>query len=173
MADVVEDGTGNRDPVGVSAGLPAKAKLLASEVKGGRALYTGAIGAAEPCGAMEEELLRGAFKEERLDSAGLRELGKLPGNEVVEVYACPSLDKPAELCEGPLNPERVGLVGSVLTSAETAVADATCCSGLAGLVQCGRTTEDTQLTGMMDDGNVVKRDCVGSAGGVVLLLASD
>lgn len=48
MADDVVGGMGNRDPAGVSAGLPGKAKLLVSEVKGGSALYTGAIGADEP-----------------------------------------------------------------------------------------------------------------------------
>lgn len=85
MADVVVGGMGKSDPVGASAGLPGKAKLLVSEVNGGSALYTGAIGAEEPCGAMEEELFRGALREERLDSAGLRELGKLPANELAEV----------------------------------------------------------------------------------------
>lgn len=141
MPDVVVGGMGKRDPVGVSAGLPAKAKLLASEVNGGSALYTGAIGADEPCGAMEGELLREEPKEERLESAGFREL---PGKELVEVYTWPSADKPEVLCEGPeewegpLKLEIVGLVGSVLTSAGIAVAagaDEACCSGLAGLGQ--------------------------------------
>lgn len=98
MADEVVGGMGNRDPVGVSAGLPGKAKLLVSEVKGGSALYTGAIGADELWGAMEGELLRGALKEDRLESAGFRELGRLTGKELVEVYACPSAaDKPEVL----------------------------------------------------------------------------
>lgn len=84
---------------GVSAGLPVKAKLLVRDVKGGRPLNTGAMGAEEPCGARdiearELELFRGPLKEERPDSAGFRELGKLTGTEAAEVYARPSADSP-------------------------------------------------------------------------------
>lgn len=57
------------------------------------------MGAEEPCGAREMEareleLFRGALKEERPDSAGFRELGKLTGTEAAEVYARPSADSP-------------------------------------------------------------------------------
>lgn len=38
MVDEVVGGMGSREPVGVSAGLPGKAKLLVREVKGGSAL---------------------------------------------------------------------------------------------------------------------------------------
>lgn len=84
---------------GVSAGLPVKAKLLVRDVKGGSPLNTGAMGAVEPWGAREMEareleLFRGALKEERPDSAGFRELGKLTGTEAAEVYARPSADSP-------------------------------------------------------------------------------
>lgn len=84
---------------GVSAGLPVKAKLLVRDVKGGSPLNTGAMGAEEPCEAREMEdreleLFRGALKEERPDSAGFRELGKVTGTEAAEVYARPSADSP-------------------------------------------------------------------------------
>lgn len=38
MVEVVVGGMGSKEPAGVSAGLPGKAKLLVSEVKGGSAL---------------------------------------------------------------------------------------------------------------------------------------
>lgn len=83
----------------MSAGLPVKAKLLVRDVKGGSPLNTGAMGAVEPCGAREMEarelgLFKGALKEERLESAGFRELGKLTGTDVAEVYARPSAESP-------------------------------------------------------------------------------
>lgn len=96
----------NKDPGtvtgGVSAGLPVKAKLLVRDVKGGSPLNTGATGAEEACAAREMEareveLFKGALKEERPDNAGLRELGKLTGTEVAEVYARPSADNPSVL----------------------------------------------------------------------------
>lgn len=77
-ADVVVGGMDNRGPVGVSAGLPVKAKLLVKEVKGGSALYTGVDEAWE---GIDGELFRGEVKA---GSAGLRELVKLHGNEVAE-----------------------------------------------------------------------------------------
>lgn len=84
-----------RDTAGLRGGLPAKGKLLVKEVKGGRAVKTGVMGAEEPGGgrAMEDrglETFRGALRLERPDSAGLRQEGKLMGTEA-DVYARPKV----------------------------------------------------------------------------------
>lgn len=88
-----------RDTDGLRVGLPGKGKLLVKEVKGGRAVNTGAIGVEEACGGreMEErgfELFKGALKLERPDNAGLRQVDKLMGTDA-DVYARPNVpDKP-------------------------------------------------------------------------------
>lgn len=71
--------------------------------------------------------------------------------------------------------DRVGLMGSVLTSTGILVAagaDDSCWSGLVGLVPCKREADEPQLTGIID-GEVVKGDCAGNVGGVELELATD
>lgn len=60
-------------------------------------------------------------------------------------------------------------MGSVLIKTGATGAEETCCSGLAGLGQCGRPTEEPQLTGKLDD-DVVKGDCDDNTGEVALLL---
>lgn len=88
-----------RDTDGFREGLPGKGKLLVKEVKGGRAVKTGAIGVEEACGGreMEErglEPFKGVLKLERPASAGLRQVDKLMGTDA-EVYARPNVpDKP-------------------------------------------------------------------------------
>lgn len=88
-----------KDTDGLREGLPGKGKLLVNEVKGGRAVNTGAIGVEEACGGreMEErgfEPFKGVLKLERPDNAGLRQVDKLMGTDV-DVYAWPRVpDKP-------------------------------------------------------------------------------
>jgi hypothetical protein len=96
---VVEDEVAINDPArdtdGLRDGLPGKGKLLVKDVKGGRAVNTGAMGAEEACGGRETderglELFKGALKLDSPDNAGLRQVDKLMGTEV-EVYARPSV----------------------------------------------------------------------------------
>lgn len=61
-------------------------------------------------------------------------------------------------------------MGSVLTRAGATGVEETCCSGLAGLGQCTRPTEEPQLTGKLDDDIVIEGDCDDNAGEVALLL---
>lgn len=105
MVDEVAINDPGRDTGGLRDGLPVKGKLLVKEVKGGRAVNTGAIGVEEACGGreMEErglEPFKGVLKLERPDNAGLRQVDKLMGTDA-EVYAQPNVpDKPKLPWEG-------------------------------------------------------------------------
>lgn len=98
-ADEVAINDPGRDTGGLRDRLPVKGKLLVREVKGGRAVNTGGIGAEEPCGGreMEErgfEPFKGVLKLESPDNAGLRQVDRLMGTDV-EGYARPKVpDKP-------------------------------------------------------------------------------
>lgn len=80
-ADVVVDGPG-RDTAGLREGLPGRGKLLVSEVKGGRAVKTGAMGVEDACGGRDIEPAKGVLRLESPDSAGLRQVDTLMGTEV-------------------------------------------------------------------------------------------
>lgn len=81
-ADVVVDGPA-RDTAGLREGLAGRGKLLVSEVKGGRAVNTGAMGVEEACGGSDMEPAKGVLRPESPDSAELRQVGTLMGTEVV------------------------------------------------------------------------------------------
>lgn len=167
---------------GLRGGLPLKGKLLVKDVKGGRAVNTGVMGAEEACGgrAMEErgfDTFRGVVRPERPDSAGLRQVDKVMGTEA-DVYARPNVpDRPKAPGEGfaegagPLKAEGVGLVGSVLIStgpAVTAGADAMCSSELVAWGPCRRAADEPQLTGTAaaHDAGVTSGEGAGKVDGV-------
>lgn len=116
-------------------GWAAWAKPLLSEVKGGKALKTGAMGAEEPCaGSGREgrglEPLGVALRPGRPGSAGARQDGKLTGTEAA-AYARPNAPgRPSAPGAGvgggggagPLKAEGVGLAGSVLITTGRLVA---------------------------------------------------
>lgn len=80
-ADVVVDGP-VRDTAELRDGLPGRGKLLVNEVKGGRAVNTGAMGVEDACGGRDIEPARGLLRLESPDSAGLRQVDTLMGTEV-------------------------------------------------------------------------------------------
>lgn len=81
-ADVVVEGP-VRDTAGLREGLPGRGKLLVSEVKGGRAVNTGAMGVEDAWGVRDIEPAKGVLRLESPGSAGLRQVGTLMGTEVV------------------------------------------------------------------------------------------
>lgn len=81
-ADVVVTGPA-RDTAGLREGLPGRGKLLVNEVKGGRAVKTGAMGVEDACGGRDIEPAKGVLKLESPDRAGLRQVDTLMGTEVV------------------------------------------------------------------------------------------
>lgn len=82
VADVVAAGP-ERDTAGLREGLPGRGKLLVSDVKGGRAVNTGAMGVEDACGGRDMEPARGVLRLERPDRAGLRQVDTLRGTELV------------------------------------------------------------------------------------------
>lgn len=138
------------------------------------------MGAEEPWGAAEGELLRGALKAERLARAGFRAPGRLPGSGRAGVWAWPSAadDNPEVLREGPAecagsrNTGGVGLAGSVFTTGGRAAgageACCCCCWGFAGLGQWERAAEGPPLAGLTEGGSGARGDCAGGAGWVAL-----
>lgn len=80
--EVVVDGP-VRDTAELRDGLPGRGKLLVNEVKGGRAVNTGAMGVEDACGGRDIEPARGLLRLGSPDSAGLRQVDTLMGTEVV------------------------------------------------------------------------------------------
>lgn len=82
-ADVVVVDDPARDTAGLREGLPGRGKLLVNEVKGGRAVKTGAMGVEDACGGRDIEPANWVLRLESPDSAGLRQVDTLMGTEVV------------------------------------------------------------------------------------------
>lgn len=80
-ADVVVVGPA-RDTAGLREGPPGRGKLLVNEVKGGRAVNTGAMGVEDACGGRGMEPAKGVLRLESPDSAELRQVDTLMGTEV-------------------------------------------------------------------------------------------